>query len=69
VVIEIEGEEEKRETIEIDGCLYRKNRSPQGWRSPLPLLFRVRHGALTPRDVKNEGASGDMYENKGKMTK
>jgi flagellar hook-length control protein FliK len=29
------------------------------------VLFRVRNGALTPRDVKNEGTSGDVYENKG----
>jgi hypothetical protein len=29
----------------------------------------VRNGALTPRDVKNEGTSGDVYENKGRETK
>jgi hypothetical protein len=29
------------------------------------VLFKVRNGALTHRDVKNEGTSGDMYENKG----
>ena len=29
------------------------------------VLFRVRNGVLTPRDVKNEGTSGDVYENKG----
>jgi hypothetical protein len=29
------------------------------------VLFRVRNGALSPRDVKNEGTSGDVYENKG----
>ena len=29
------------------------------------VLFRVRNGALAPRDVKNEGTSGDVYENKG----
>jgi hypothetical protein len=67
--LKLKGKSKKRETIEIDVFLHRRNRRPQGWRSPLPLLFRVRHGALTPRDVKNEGASGDIYENKGKMTK
>jgi hypothetical protein len=29
------------------------------------VLFKVRNGALTRRDVKNEGTSGDVYENKG----
>ena len=29
----------------------------------------VRNGALTHRDVKNEGTSGDVYENKGRATK
>jgi hypothetical protein len=29
------------------------------------VLFKVRNGALTHRDVKNEGTSGDVYENKG----
>ena len=29
------------------------------------VLIKVRNGALTPRDVKNEGTSGDVYENKG----
>ena len=29
------------------------------------VLFKVRNGALTQRDVKNEGTSGDVYENKG----
>jgi hypothetical protein len=29
------------------------------------ILFRVRNGPLTVRDVKNEGTSGDVYENKG----
>jgi hypothetical protein len=28
-------------------------------------LINVRNGALTHRDVKNEGTSGDVYENKG----
>jgi hypothetical protein len=28
-------------------------------------LINVRKGALTHRDVKNEGTSGDVYENKG----
>jgi hypothetical protein len=29
------------------------------------VLFWARNGALTLRDVKNEGTSGDVYENKG----
>jgi hypothetical protein len=29
------------------------------------MLIKVRNGALTRRDVKNEGTSGDVYENKG----
>ena len=29
------------------------------------MLIKVRNGALTHRDVKNEGTSGDVYENKG----
>ncbi|MGD1100444.1 MAG: hypothetical protein ABSA59_00125, partial [Terriglobia bacterium] len=29
------------------------------------MLFRVRNGALTPRDVKNEDRPGYAYENKG----
>ena len=29
----------------------------------------VRNEALTHRDVKNEGTSGDVYENKGRATK
>jgi hypothetical protein len=29
------------------------------------VLSKVRNGALTRRDVKNEGTSGDVYENKG----
>jgi hypothetical protein len=28
-------------------------------------LIKVKNGALTQRDVKNEGTSGDVYENKG----
>jgi hypothetical protein len=31
----------------------------------LGALSRSRSGALTHRDVKNEGASWDVYENKG----
>ena len=30
---------------------------------------KVRNGALTLRDVKNEGTSGDVYENKGEDDK
>jgi hypothetical protein len=29
------------------------------------MLIKVRNGALARRDVKNEGTSGDVYENKG----
>ena len=29
------------------------------------VLFKVRNGALIHKDVKNEGTSGDVYENKG----
>jgi len=29
------------------------------------VRFEVRNGAVTRRDVKNEGTSGDVYENKG----
>jgi hypothetical protein len=29
------------------------------------VLLKVRNGALIHRDVKNEGTSGDVYENKG----
>jgi len=29
------------------------------------VLFKLRNGALAQRDVKNEGTSGDVYENKG----
>jgi hypothetical protein len=28
-------------------------------------LMKVRQGGLTPKDVKNEGRSGNVYENKG----
>jgi hypothetical protein len=28
-------------------------------------LIKVRNGAVTHKDVKNEGTSGDVYENKG----
>jgi hypothetical protein len=28
-------------------------------------LIKVRNGALTHKDVKNEGTSGDVHENKG----
>ena len=31
-------------------------------------LIKVRNGALTHKDVKNEGTSGDVYENKGDVT-
>ncbi len=33
------------------------------------VLFKVRNGALTHRDVKNEGRPGDVYENKGEDDK
>jgi len=29
------------------------------------VLLKVRNGALTQRDVKNEDRPGDVYENKG----
>ena len=29
------------------------------------VLFKVRNGALTHKDVKNEDRPGDVYENKG----
>ena len=32
-------------------------------------LIKVRNGVLSHRDVKNEGTSGDVYENKGMATK
>jgi hypothetical protein len=32
-------------------------------------LIKVRNGALTHRDVKNEGTSGDVYENKSEGDK
>jgi hypothetical protein len=40
------------------------SRLRQLWRLTHTLI-KVRNGALTHRDVKNEGTSGDMYENKG----
>jgi hypothetical protein len=36
----------------------------QLWRL-MNMLFRVRNGGLTLRDVKNETTTGDVYENKG----
>ena len=36
----------------------------QLWRLTKTLI-KVRNGALNHRDVKNEGTSGDVYENKG----
>jgi hypothetical protein len=33
------------------------------------MLFRVRNGGLALRDVRNEGTSGDVYENKGDSDK
>jgi hypothetical protein len=33
------------------------------------MLFRVRSGALTQKDVKNEGRSDYVYENKGERDK
>jgi hypothetical protein len=33
------------------------------------VLLKVRNGALTQKDVKNEGTSGDVYENKGEGDK
>ncbi|MGA3164813.1 MAG: hypothetical protein ABSF14_01710 [Terriglobia bacterium] len=32
-------------------------------------LIKVRNGALTHKDVKNEDRSGDVYENKGESDK
>ena len=46
-----------------------KNRNLQSWRTPLPLLFKIRHEALTHKHVKNEDSSGDVYEKTGKATK
>jgi hypothetical protein len=40
------------------------SRLRQLWRLTHTLI-KGRNGALTHRDVKNEGTSGDMYENKG----
>jgi len=36
----------------------------QLWRLPNTLI-KVRNRALTHKDVKNEGTSGDVHENKG----
>jgi hypothetical protein len=33
------------------------------------MLFKVRNRALTHKDVKNEGTSGDVYENTGEEDK
>jgi len=33
------------------------------------MLFKVRSGALTQKDVKNEGRSDYVYENKGEHDK
>jgi hypothetical protein len=32
-------------------------------------LIKVRNGALTHKDVKNEGTTGDVYEKKGETDK
>jgi hypothetical protein len=40
------------------------SRLRQLWRLTNTLI-EVRKGALTHKDVKNEGTSGDVYENKG----
>ena len=40
------------------------SRLRQLWRLTNTLI-KVRNGALTHKDVKNEGTSGDVYENKG----
>src|ERR1039458_10365535 len=53
-----------RAVFDLDTFLDRRSRNLQGWSCRLPL-FGGRHGALPPKDNKNEGASGDMYENKG----
>ena len=31
------------------------------------VLIKVRKGALSQKDVKNEGTSGDVYEKKGEI--
>jgi hypothetical protein len=33
------------------------------------VLLKVRNGALPHKDVKNEGTSGDVYENKRECDK
>jgi hypothetical protein len=40
------------------------SRLRQLWRLTNTLI-KVRKGALIHKDVKNEGTSGDVYENKG----
>jgi hypothetical protein len=45
-----------------DSCLR------QLWRLPHTLI-KVRNGALTHKDVKNEDRPGDVYENKGEGDK
>jgi hypothetical protein len=67
-VNEVEREEEKRNCWAQ--CVP-PSEEPQSSKSGVSasLLFSISHGALTHKDVKNEGASGDMYENKGKSTK
>ena len=42
--------------------------APPLWRL-MNMLFNVRNGVLGHRDVKNEGTSGDVYENTGDGTK
>jgi hypothetical protein len=51
----------------IYDCRFGKCR-PQ-FRRLTNMLIKVRNGVLTHRDVKNEGTSGDVYENKGQETK
>ena len=49
--------------LDLGSFLDRRSCNLQGWSCRLSL-FGGRHGALPPEDNKNEGASGDMYENK-----
>jgi hypothetical protein len=44
------------------------SRLRQLWRLTNTLI-KVRNGALTHKDVKNEGTSGDVYEKKGEGDK
>jgi hypothetical protein len=44
------------------------SRLRQLWRLTNTLI-KVRNGALTHKDVKNEDRPGDVYENKGVMDK